>query len=75
MMASVIHSIQDLGVEVEHILGGCTALCQPLDVGLNKPLKVHIHRNWNEWMVGEGFLDKKAVPPMRELIMQWTIDS
>ena len=39
MMASVVHRIQDLGVEVIHIPGGCTSLCQPVDVGLNKPFK------------------------------------
>ena len=27
MMNSAVNTIQDLGVEVEHILGGCTSLC------------------------------------------------
>jgi hypothetical protein len=39
MMASVVQRIQDLGVEVEHIPEGCTSLCQPVDVGMNKPFK------------------------------------
>jgi len=39
IMNSVVQRIQDLGVEVQHIPGGCTALCQPVDVGVNKPLK------------------------------------
>ena len=73
MMASVVNRIQELGVEVEHIPRGCTALCQPLNVGLNKPLKCHIHRMWNECMLEEGILDGKAVPPTREFIVQWTI--
>ena len=43
MMQSVVHAIQeDLGGEVEHIPGGCTGLCQPLDVGVNKPLKMYL---------------------------------
>jgi hypothetical protein len=75
MMASVVNCIQDLGVEVEHIPGGCTGLCQPLDVGINKHLKCHIRQMWNEWMVEEGIMDGNAVPPTRELIVQWTIDS
>jgi hypothetical protein len=41
MMASVVGLIQELGVEVEHIPGGCTSLCQPIDVGVNRSLK-----NW-----------------------------
>ena len=39
MMASVVNEIQDLGVEVIHIPGGCTGLTQPVDVGVNKPFK------------------------------------
>ena len=38
MMALVIQmiQIQELGVEVKHIPGGCTSLCQPINVGVNK---------------------------------------
>jgi hypothetical protein len=39
MMKSTVNAIGDLGIEVEHIPGGCTSLCQPVDVGVNKPLK------------------------------------
>ena len=39
MMASVVQAIEDLGVEVEHIPSGCTALCQPVDIGFNRPFK------------------------------------
>ena len=39
MMSSVMHYIQELGVEVQHIPGGCTSLCQPVNVGFNKPFK------------------------------------
>jgi hypothetical protein len=37
MMSLVVQMIQELGVEVQHIPGGCTSLCQPVDVGFNKP--------------------------------------
>ncbi len=37
MMASVVYKIQELGFEVKHIPGGCTSLCQPVDVGFNNP--------------------------------------
>ena len=39
MMASVVSWINELGVEVQHIPGGCTGLCQPVDIGVAKPLK------------------------------------
>ena len=35
MMASVVQKIQELGVEVKHIPGGCTSPCQPVGLGLN----------------------------------------
>ena len=42
IMASVVNEIQTLGMEVEHIAGGCTYLCQPVDIGMNKPYKKHL---------------------------------
>jgi hypothetical protein len=47
MMASVVREIQKLGVEVEHIPGGCTTLCQPVDVGVNNPSRIGLERNRN----------------------------
>ncbi len=35
MMALVVTRIQELGIEVKHIPGGYTSLCQPVDVGFN----------------------------------------
>ena len=40
MMASMVNVIQDMGVQVEHIPSGCTGLCQPIDVGIGKPLRI-----------------------------------
>ena len=42
IMASVVNEIQALGVEVEHIPGGYTYLCQPVDIDINKPYKKHL---------------------------------
>ena len=41
-------------VEVLHIPGGYTSLCQPVNVGFNKPFKDHVCWLWTEWMVLEG---------------------
>ena len=54
MMNSVVKTIQDLGVEVEHIHGGCTSLCQPIDIGINKPFKAFLRKAWEKWMIDEG---------------------
>ncbi len=42
MMASVVYKIQELGVEVKHIPGGCTSLCQPVNVRFDKPFKSRV---------------------------------
>ena len=54
MMSSVVQMIQELGVEVQHIPGGCTSLCQPVDVGFNKPFKDWMQKQWMSWMMNEG---------------------
>ena len=65
LMSSVVHAIQDLGIEVDHIPGGCTGLVQPLDVGVNKPLKNWIRRKWEEYMLEEGLAMTVSKPPTR----------
>ena len=39
-MGSVVNQIQSMGIEVVHILAGCTYLCQRIDVGINKPIMI-----------------------------------
>ncbi len=51
IMALVVQRIQKLGIEMIHIPGGCTGLCQPLDVGIKKPFKCHVRQRWEEWMI------------------------
>jgi hypothetical protein len=71
MMASVVARIQSHGMEVIHIPAGCTYLCQPVDVGINRPIKHQMALLWEEWMVNEN-LGKNLSPP-RKLIAQWII--
>jgi hypothetical protein len=73
MMASVVREIQKLGVEVEHIPGGCTTLCQPVDVGVNKPFKNRIREKWECWMIEEGIQRGTTRPPTRTDISNWTL--
>jgi hypothetical protein len=40
--ALVNDQIQKLGTKVIHIPGRCKGLCQPLDVGINKPFKCRV---------------------------------
>jgi hypothetical protein len=68
--------IQDLGVEVQHIHGGCTGVCQPVDVRIGKPFKNSVTRCWEDWMVEKGGLSKeKCKTPSREEVSEWVIKS
>ena len=71
MMSSVVHRIQAMGVEVVHIPGGCTSLCQPVDVGFNKPFKDRVRQLWTEWMVTEGLVDGTTKAPTRLDVAGW----
>lgn len=71
MMASVVQQIQELGVEVAHIPGGCTSLCQPVDVGFNKPFKTNIRREWESWMLFEGIVHGTTSAPTRLEVTGW----
>ncbi len=71
MMASVIYKIQDLGVELKHIPGGCTSLCQPDDAGFNKPFKSHIQKMWIKWMIEERIREDTMSSPTRRGIAVW----
>jgi hypothetical protein len=74
MMQSVVSVIAVLGVEVIHILGGCTGLYQPLDVGINKLFKHGIHLLWEEWMMNMLDTDGKIREATRKEVAAWTAE-
>jgi len=71
MMSSVVQMIQELGVEVQHIPGECTSLCQPVDVGFNKPFKDRMRRQWINWMTNEGVVHDTTSLPSRLDVAKW----
>jgi hypothetical protein len=71
MMGSVVQRIQELGVEVQHIPGGCTSLCQPVDIGFNKPFKDRIRRAWRNWLLADAVIHGTTRLPTRLDIASW----
>ncbi len=71
MMGSVVQRIQELGVEVRHIPGGCTSLCQPVDVGFNKPFKDRMRKQWLSWMIAKGIIHGTTKPPSWRDVAGW----
>jgi hypothetical protein len=63
--------IQEPGVEVKHIPGGCTSLCQSVDVGLNKPFMDHIWKMWIKWMINKGISQGRMSMPTRHDVSMW----
>ena len=58
-------------MEVIHIPGRGTGLCQPVDVGFNKPFKDRIRRSWTDWMVEFGLATGTPMTPTRNLFAEW----
>ena len=76
LMSSVIDEISSaLGVQVEHIPGGCTGLCQPIDVGIGKPFKNRVRDRWGQWMMEQGVNTAMSHPPSQKTLSEWIIDS
>ena len=75
LMSSVVDEISALGVQVEHIPGGCTGLCQPIDVGIGKPFKNRVRNLWEEWMLEQGINNVISKPPSRKTLSEWIIKS
>ena len=73
MMASVVSSIQQLGMKVEHTPGGCTSLCHPVDVRINRSQKANIHEDWENLMLDLGMIASLTEPPTRKLIVEWVM--
>ena len=72
MMGGIVTKIQSLGIEVQHIPGGCTYLCQPIDIGVNKPIKIKVAEQWEDWVDTEGVKrGKEMKTPLREDIANW----
>jgi hypothetical protein len=72
----VTDAIHHLGVDCVHIPGGCTALCQPADVGINKPFKVRLQHKWEEYLVENRAVEVRGrIPsPSRETLAAWIIE-
>jgi DDE superfamily endonuclease. len=77
MTPAVTRAMDEIGVEYIHIPGGCTGLCQPVDVGINKPLKDRMVRKWEEFLMDnrEEEVRGKIRSPSREELAQWIVDS
>ena len=49
-------------------------LYQPIDVGINKPIKCCLSQKWEDWMMeGDGIVDGVAKEPSCKMVVEWVI--
>ena len=70
----VIKRIQKLGIKVIHIPSRCTGLCQPLDVGINKPFRCRVWLRWEEWLINRIKAHRVVVLPSGEEVFAWVAE-
>ena len=76
MMATIVQQIQEIGIKVQHIPGGCTYLCQPINIGVNRLIKRKLAEQWEDWMDVKGALvGRDVITPSREVIANWVVDA
>ena len=54
MMVLVVNNIQALSDQIQFILGGCTGLCQTVNVGYNKTPKAKMRTQFNKWLMAQN---------------------
>ena len=64
---------ENLRVQVEIFPAGTTGLLQPVDVGINKPLKDRICKQWQRWMLDKVRGTSDMPNPSHEDLACWVI--
>lgn len=70
--SQVVKAIRSLGCIVSILPGGSTSQIQPLDVGINKPFKDHLKKDWVDFMVNNRENNNEV---SRELLSHWITES
>ena len=75
LMTTVTRQIETLGIEVDHIPGGCMGLAQPIDIEIGKHFKNRVQHKWEDWML-DGAIDEEVTkPPTHLQVVEWCCNS
>lgn len=74
LTGAVMRSLAECNTEVEVIPAGYTSKLQPMDVGVNKPLKGQIRRCYSSWMVRNARRGSPRSKPTRISVAKWIKD-
>ena len=72
-MSLVVDLMTNMGIQIEHIPGGCTSLAQPMDIDIGKPLKNHVCNKWTHWIFEQGTDTACFKPPSRKMMADWIV--
>ena len=49
-------------------------MCQPLDVGINKPFRCRVRQRWEEWMISGIERTETMESPLRVEVSTWVAE-
>ena len=67
--------LESLGTKLVVIPAGCTFTCQPIDVGIGKPIKDRMRAKWISWVQELEDFDTSKIQARRQQIAQWLDES
>ena len=70
-MGAAHRALNALGTDLDILPGGCTCAVQPVDNGVNKPLKDVAHRRFNEHEMTKFEEQGPRLPPLRQQVSHW----
>ena len=74
-MEEITTQIRNLGCELITIPGGTTSHTQPVDVGVNKPLKGCVRSKWNDFLMSQDVTSPRFKPPSRAILANWIVEA
>lgn len=67
--------LRNSGVDVIYIPGGCTGLCQVMDVAINRPFKTFIRNAYVRWRGAQIKANQPWESPNRSQVIDWVLNS
>lgn len=73
MTSATREAIEACGTEIEMVPPGCTCVVQPLDVGINKPMKDYAINEYQDWCFKRDQTKKVNMVECRKLLNEWIV--
>ncbi len=71
----VLSFLRSSSIDVIFIPGGCTSVCQVMDIVVNRPFKAHVRNAYISWRATQITAQQPWVAPKRNQVIDWVLDS